>query len=148
MNPKFIPPSYFIVLFSLAVVSHFVFPVMKILHAPYTYSGFILIIFGFIMAIWADFLFKKRGITIQPYGIPTSLVTTGPFSISRQPIYLGMTTILLGETILLGSLFTFIFPVVFVFLMNMIYIPVEEKNLEAAFGEKYLDYKKKVRRWI
>jgi len=59
-----------------------------------------------------------------------------------------MTSILLGETILLGSLFSFIFPVVFVILMNMIFIPMEEKNLEIVFGEKYLDYKKKVRRWI
>ncbi len=148
MNNKIIPPTYLIILFLLAVVSHFVFPVMKIVHAPYTYSGIILIILGLIMAKWVDSLFKKSGTTIQPYEIPTSLVTAGPFRISRQPIYLGMTTILLGEAILLSSLITFIFPFVFVILMNTIFIPVEEKNLEAAFGEKYLDYKKKVRRWI
>ncbi len=84
----------------------------------------------------------------MPYEIPTSLVTEGPFHISRQPIYLGMIFILLGEAILLGSLITFIFPVIFMILMEKIFIPVEEKNLETAFGEKYLDYKKKVRRWI
>ena len=100
------------------------------------------------MAIWADSLFKKSGTTIIPYEIPTSLVTSGPFRISRQPIYLGMTTILLGETILLGSFITFILPVIFAILMEIIFIPMEEKNLEIVFGEKYLDYKKKVRRWI
>ena len=148
MNHKFIPPTYFIILFLLSIISHFVSPIKRIVHAPYTYSGIVLIIFGFIMAIWAFSLFKKNGTTIKPDGIPTSLITTGPFCISRQPIYLGMTTILLGEAILLGTFITFIFPVIFVILMELIFIPIEEKNLEMVFGEKYLDYKKKVRRWI
>ncbi|VVB93418.1 Phospholipid methyltransferase [uncultured archaeon] len=148
MDQKIMPPTYFIILFLLAIVSHFVFPVKGIVHAPYTYSGIILIIFGLIMPVWADSLFKKSGTTIKPNEIPTSLVTTGPYRITRQPIYSGMTAILLGEAIFLGSLITFIFPVIFAILMDVIFIPVEEKNLEIAFGEKYLDYKKKVRRWI
>ncbi len=148
MNNKIIPPIYFIILSLLAIVSHFLFPIAKIIKAPYTYSGIILIILGLMMAKWVDSLFKKSKTTIMPYEIPTSLVTEGPFHISRQPIYLGMTFMLFGEAILLGSLITFIFPVIFIILMEKIFIPVEEKNLETAFGEKYLDYKKKVRRWI
>ena len=121
------------------IVSHFVYPINRIVHAPYTYSGIVLIIFGLIMATWAFSLFKKNDTTIKPDGVPTSLITTCPFCISRQPIYLGMTAILLGEAILLGTFITFIFPVIFAILMELIFIPVEEKNLEMVFGEKYLD---------
>lgn len=148
MNSKIIPPIYFIILFLLAIVSNSVFPIIKIVKAPYTYSGFIPIILGFMMAIWAGSLLKKRKTTINSYEIPTSLITEGIFGISRQPIYLGMTLILFGEAILLGSIIPFIFPVIFIILMNRIFIPEEEKNLETVFGEKYMDYKKKVRRWL
>ncbi len=148
MNHKIMPPIYFIILFLLAIVSHFVSPIMKIVQAPFTYSGIALIIFGLIMVIWAGSLFKKNRTPIKPDEIPTSLVTTGPFCISRQPIYLGLTIILLGESIFLGTFITFIFPAIFAILMDIIFIPIEEKNLEMVFGEKYLDYKKKVRRWI
>ena len=41
-----------------------------------------------------------------------------------------------------------LFPVLFMILMELIFIPLEEKNLEKEFKKKYMDYKKKVRRWI
>jgi len=63
-------------------------------------------------------------------------------------MYLGMCVILLGATIILGSIITFLSPILFVILMEIIFISFEDKNLEEAFGEDYINYKKKVRRWI
>ena len=80
--------------------------------------------------------------------MPKKLVTSGFFKFSRNPTYLGMTLALFGEAIFLGSLVTFILPILFFVLINKTNIPVEEKNLEKKFGKKYLNYKKKVRRWI
>jgi len=60
MNSKIIPPIYFIILFLLAIVSNSVFPIIKIVKAPYTYSGFIPIILGFMMAVWAGSLLKRE----------------------------------------------------------------------------------------
>ena len=63
-------------------------------------------------------------------------------------MYLGMNLILWGISILLGSLITFIFPIVFIILIKRLFIEFEENNLEKRFGKRYIDYKKKVRRWI
>jgi len=80
--------------------------------------------------------------------MPRKLVINYFFKISRNPVYLGMVVVLFGEAIFLGSLVTFIIPILFFILVNQINIPYEEKNLEKVLGRKYLNYKKKVRRWI
>lgn len=148
MKPKIMPVTYFIVLLLLSIGLHFVFPIKKIIYSPYTYLGVISIVFGIIIIIWANVLFKKSKTTIKPHETPTSLEISGPFAISRNPMYLGITAILLGVAIVLGSLIAFIFPVIFIILIEIVFIPLEEKNLEKVFGKKYLDYKKKMRRWI
>ena len=107
-----------------------------------------MIIFGIILNIWADALFKKRKTTVKPHEKPTSFEISGPFRISRHPMYLGMAAILLGTSIILGSLISFLFPIIFIILMEIMFIRIEEKNLEKVFGKKYLDYKRKVRRWV
>jgi protein-S-isoprenylcysteine O-methyltransferase Ste14 len=127
---------------------HFAFPIKKIVAFPYSLLGIPLIIFGGGLNVWADSLFKKHRTTVKPHEAPTALVTSGPFRRSRHPIYSGMFAILLGGAILLGSVVTFVFPVLFAILMEAIFIPLEERDLEEIFGERYLDYWKKVRRWI
>ena len=108
----------------------------------------ILIIFGTIINLWADSIFKKYNTTVKPDEKPTKLINIGPFRISRHPMYLGMTLILLGTAILLGSLISFIFPIIFFLIMNYKYIPEEEKRMQNEFGKLYIDYKNKVRKWI
>jgi protein-S-isoprenylcysteine O-methyltransferase Ste14 len=93
-------------------------------------------------------MFKQKKTTVKPYENPTELLTSGPFRISRHPMYLGMVAVLLGEAILLGSLITLIFPVLFIIISELLFIPFEEENLEKFFGKKYGEYKKKIRRWI
>lgn len=148
MQSKIMPTTYLLVLLLLSIGLHFAFPVKKIIHSPYTYLGIIFIISGAILNIWADSMFKKSKTTVKPHETPTSLEVSGPFRISRHPMYLGGSAILLGVAIILGSIITFVFPILFVILMEIIFISFEEKNLEKVFGEKYFDYKKKVRRWI
>jgi len=148
MNQKIMPTTYFIIFLILSIILHFVFPVKKIIFPPYTYLGGLLIIFGVILNIWTDLLFKKKKTTVKPYEVPTSIETSGPFCISQHPMYLGMTSVLFGVAILHGTLITFVFPIIFIILMEIIFIPTEEKNLEKKFGKRYIDYKKRVRRWI
>jgi len=148
MSRKIMPPRYFTILLIISIGLHFVFPVKIILHTPYTYGGIILIVFGIVINIWADALFKKTKTPVKPHEIPTYLELTGPFRISRHPMYLGMAAILLGVAILLGSPITFIFPVLYVILMEILFIQMEELNLERRFGKQYLDYRKKTRRWV
>ena len=75
-------------------------------------------------------------------------MTDGPFRISRNPTYLSGVILLFGIAILLGSLITFAFPIALILILNGLYIPVEEAELEERFGTEYVEYKRKVRRWI
>ena len=145
---KILPPRYFMVFLFLSIALHFIFPVRRIIYSPYTYLGILPIIFGIFLNLWADQLFKRKGTTVKPFEEPVSLETSGPFRISRHPMYLGMALILLGTSVMSGALITFLFPVAFVIIMEIDFIPTEEKNLGKVFGKKYLVYRKKVRRWI
>ncbi len=142
------PPFYFIIIFLAAVAMHLVLDTNRLIYPPYSYGGVIFVLLGSIITIWADFLFKKTGTTVKPYERPCHLNISGPFLFSRNPMYLGFTLILLGEAILIGSLLTFICPLIFMTLCQVLYIHVEEKHLEDVFGNEYTDYKRRVRRWL
>src|SRR5674476_629875 len=115
--------DYFLILLILSVLLNFIFPVPAFLSTPFTYSGFLIIGFGFVMAFWSRSLFLKNSTTLQISEEPTSLVTSGPFRLSRNPIYLGMASILLGVAVLMGTLVALTFPVLFVILIEFFIIP-------------------------
>ena len=140
--------DYFLILLVLSVLLNFVFPVMVFLSPPSTYSGYLIIGFGLVLALWSRSLFLKNATTLQLSEEPTSLLTSGPFCISRNPIYLGMASILLGVAVVQGTLVALAFPVLFMTLIEFFIIPGEERKLEKIFGEPYREYKKSVRRWI
>ena len=148
MKKRFDPADYFLVFILINILLHYTIPIKQIIFAPYIYLGIIFFILGWIPNIYGGILFKRIGTSIPTYQMPKKLVTTGFFKFSRNPTYLGMIIALFGEAIFLGSLVTFILPILFFVLINKLNISVEEKNLEKKFGKKYLDYKKKVRRWI
>jgi len=145
---KMMPPTYFMILLVLSIIFHFIYPLKKIIFFPYNQIGWILIIFGVILNIWADGIFKKIRTTIKHYETPSKFVDYGPFKISRHPVYLGMFLILLGVFVICGSIITIVFPIIFLLIIEKVFIPLEERNMIKKFGKKYLDYKRKIRRWI
>ncbi|MCD6308306.1 MAG: isoprenylcysteine carboxylmethyltransferase family protein [Candidatus Latescibacteria bacterium] len=148
MMKKIMPPSYFFALLIFSIGAHFLLPVAKIVRPPLSYIGILLIIFGATINLWTDSLFKKAGISVKPADSPASFETGGPFRISRHPMYLGMVSVLLGVAALFGSLVTFLFPVLFIIFMELAFIPMEEAHCEQEFGDRYREYKGRVRRWI
>ena len=76
------------------------------------------------------------------------MVTSGVFRFTRNPMYMGFTLILFGAAVLFGTLSPFLVIPFFMALIERRFIRTEEKMLELKFGQAYLDYKKKVRRWI
>jgi len=140
--------DYFIILLVLSILLNFVFHVLAFLSPPATYSGFLIIGFGLVLILKSRSLFLKNATTLQPSEEPTSLVTSGPFRLSRNPIYLGMASILLGVAVLSGTLVTLASPIIFIALIEFFIIPGEERMMEKKFGEPYREYKKSVRRWI
>lgn len=145
---KMMPPTYFYILIVLSILLHFIFPIKQIISYPYTLIGILMIILGSVLNICAWQLFMKNKTTQNPFKNPNKFVRKGIYRITRNPMYLGMTFILLGISIILGSLIAFLSPILFFIIMQKLFIPLEEKNMKEKFGKKYSEYKKQVRRWI
>jgi len=144
IRPPFIALFYLLV----AIGLDYFLSTKKLFLAPYNLIGILIIIGGIILMVNAVLLFKKEGTPKSPFKKPTLMVTSGPYKFTRNPMYVGITIISLGIAVYLGTIIMFLAPLAFFLTINFIFIPREEKILENLFGQKYLDYKKKVRRWL
>ena len=145
---KIMPPTYFYLGIVLIILMHFIFPLIQLIRYPYTLIGILFIIFGTTLNIFSWLLFIKNKTTQNPFKKPDKLIMQGVYKISRNPMYLGMLLGLIGLCILLGSLITFIFPIIFFIILEKLFIPIEEESMKRTFGNYYIKYKNKVRRWI
>ena len=98
-------------------------------------------------SLWAFFQAKTTVNPVEP-DQATSLVTTGMYSISRNPMYLGFLLILTGWALELQNAAALLPVPLFVWIMTILQIRPEEEALEELFGEDYNSYRKRVRRWI
>jgi protein-S-isoprenylcysteine O-methyltransferase Ste14 len=145
---KPLPPTYLISSIIAMLVLNFVFPVSRVIRFPWNLLGIVPLAIGIIVNLVADKAFKKTDTTVKPFEDSTTLITTGVFRISRHPMYVGMVLILIGIAVLMGSLTPYSVIFVFVVLMEIVFIRVEERMLEEKFGGAWSAYKGKVRRWI
>lgn len=143
-----VPPVYFLVALLLMVFFHRVAPWAQVLEAPYRYAGIIIAGVALGLGAWAAALFRRAGTNIRPFMPSTALVVSGPYKLTRNPMYLGMAGILLGAAVFMGSLTPFVVIPAFMALIAERFIIPEEAKLEAAFGRDYTDYKARVRRWL
>ena len=110
--------------------------------------GSLLLIIGFLLRVWATFYFYQNRMKVISLSPQRTLITSGPYSFSRNPLYLGGNVfIFLGAALLFGSpaavLITLIhFPFIDLFVRR------EEKQLERNFGDDWLQYRRRVRRWL
>jgi len=86
--------------------------------------------------------------TFHPNGVPAHLVTSGPFSMSRNPIYLANSLLLVGIGLVGGMVWFLLLAFVAGYAVSVLAIRREEAVLATKFGKKYRDYEKRVRRWI
>ena len=99
----------------------------------------------------AGFLsFRKAGTTIDPVQIDraSALVVGGIFRLTRNPMYVGFTSMLIALAVALAAPFTLLGPLFFVVYIHRFQIVPEERILIRKFGQLYGDYTKRVRRWI
>jgi len=103
-----------------------------------------------IIDAWALISFRLAKTTIDPrYPHKTSMiVSSGIYKYTRNPMYLGLTFILSALSIWFGARFGLFVVVIFILYINRFQIKPEEDALEKQFGESYLEYKSRVRRWI
>ena len=105
---------------------------------------------GVAIAMVAMGLFRRAKTTTDPLN-PTkaeSLVTTGVYRFTRNPMYLGLILILLAWIIMKGNPINLVFLTTCMWYLTKYQIKPEEAALRERFGEDYLNYKSQVRRWI
>jgi protein-S-isoprenylcysteine O-methyltransferase Ste14 len=122
-------------------VSKLTFPLAKVV-------ALLLLGVGFLVRVWATVYFyahKMRVISLKPQ---TTLITSGPYRFSRNPLYLGGNVfIFFGAALFLGSPTALFATALHLFMMDR-FIRREEEQLEREFGEMWRSYKKRVRRWL
>jgi protein-S-isoprenylcysteine O-methyltransferase Ste14 len=91
---------------------------------------------------------QKNDTTYIPDGEPEQLVTTGPFSYSRNPIYLGMFGILVATAFLMQSMSALLIPVLFISIIQNTWIPHEETKLSEKFSDDWEAYSANTKRWL
>jgi protein-S-isoprenylcysteine O-methyltransferase Ste14 len=143
-----LPPTYFLGAIVVAVTLHFLVPVRQLLPFPWRLIGVVPLIAGIVLNLIADQSFKKHNTTVKPFEESSELVTGGVFGVTRNPMYLGMSLILLGIALLLGSATPLVVVIVLPILFDRVFIMPEEKMLEETFGDEFRQYRNRVRRWI
>ena len=143
-----IPPVYFAVALALMGLLHYGVPLAQLIIGPWRYLGLVAIAPALALALWAALLFRRADTGIVPFSPATTLVLSGPYRFTRNPMYLGMAGTLLGAALLMGSISTFAVIPAFMAVIADRFIGPEEAMLEKTFGSAYLEYKACVRRWL
>ena len=146
-----IPPPVITLIFGLLMWSLSVhYPIKAFENVILYYSGLTFVIIGLYLDVKSLFNFRKNNTTISPISPEkaTNLVIGGFYRFTRNPMYLGMLSILAGAAMLFGALSTILTLPVFIITMNELQIKPEEVALEKIFAEQYINYKQKVRRWL
>ena len=111
-------------------------------------AALLLLALGFLVRVWATVYFyahRMRVISLEPQ---ETLITSGPYRFSRNPLYLGGNVfIFFGTASLLGSPAALVLVSLHIPLMDR-FIRREEKQLERSFGDEWRSYKRRVPRWL
>ena len=149
-NVRFPPPLLYLGALIIGVVLGWILhvPGFGSYRALSLYAGGVLAIAGIALVTTAAGLFRRMGTNVRPTQPSTTLVATGLYRWTRNPMYLGMALLYAGLALLLDSIVALILlPVVLVIIRTQV-IAREERYLEARFGDDYRAYKRRVRRWL
>jgi len=116
---------------------------------PLVWLGGLFIVIGGGLALPAAALFRREGTEINPVSPANrKLVTSGPYRLTRNPMYSGLVFVTSGIAICAGFWPMFLAPIATFATANFAHIPFEEEKMRRQFGEAYDAYCQKVRRWI
>jgi protein-S-isoprenylcysteine O-methyltransferase Ste14 len=119
-------------------------PISEVLFAV----GLLVMAGSLFLVVQAIRTLRKSGTTVLPTRAADALVTTGPYRLSRNPIYLGDAALMIGAGLAFGIAWFIIFAILCAFATQKLAIENEERHLSIRFGKRYRDYAKRVRRWI
>lgn len=145
---KFPPPAIFVLLIFIAAGLDYLWPLSMGVPEAFEPIGIAITLFGVTVVILINGTYKRVGTAVEPWKPTTRLITTGYYHWSRNPIYVGFCLFNIGIGISADSLWILLSFIPGAVLVYYIAIAKEEAYLEKKFGQEYLDYKARVRRWI
>ncbi|MGI9213658.1 MAG: methyltransferase family protein [Methylococcaceae bacterium] len=140
------PPVYALILALTSFALDQFIPATSMILSPV--MGVVMVSSGLVIIALALSEFKRNGTTHLPTGEPVQFVCSGPYQWTRNPMYLGLTTLLTGFALFFGGFPLFLAPLILFFIIDRVFIPYEEGKLASIFGYVYEDYLKAVRRWL
>lgn len=145
---KLIPPRLVLLLTAVMVILAWLLPARSLFGSWARVLGVAVALGGLALTLAGSRLFHQRGTNIKTFDGPNILVIDGPFRFSRNPMYLGFTLFLVGVALATGVVTPWIGPLCFAILADRWYIPFEETQMSATFGDAYVAYRGTVNRWI
>ena len=110
--------------------------------------GVVLAVVSASLAIWAERVMKAAGTNVRPDRPALTIVRSGPYRFTRNPMYLSLCLLQLALGFVLDGWIPLLFTIPLMLILHFGVILREESYLEAKFGEQYLAFKREVRRWI
>lgn len=145
----FIPPPFLLlVAIAISYLVSSMFPGLKFNDASFNILGLALVPAGIVLILWAGNTLRRHKTSLHHRDKPSKLVSTGPYSWSRNPMYLGLLLISIGTALLFANVLAFVGPVIFFAFTSLLIIPFEEDMLTKVFGKSYRSYTKHIRRWV
>lgn len=150
-NKYQLPPLFTLAIVAISALLHWLVPIgweAADVNMLMRSSGAVLLCGSLMLIGWALLTFRKHNANVLPNRAASLVLTSGPFALSRNPIYLGDVLLVAGIGLLLGSRWFLLGAVVLFFLLSELVIKREEMHLQANFPEDWSQYSKRVRRWI
>ena len=141
------PPIIFLTALVLGIALHRVWP-LAFLPPIHRWLGPLLALAATALFLLSYRQFRNAGTPVRGSQPSTTIVRSGPYRLSRNPIYLSFVVFIGGLAVWLNDLWLLVMLVPAVGIIAMVVIPREERFLESNVREQYADYKATVRRWL
>ena len=145
---RFPPPLLAVLLIGAAWLMHRYLPLPLVDQDQLRLPGYGLIVVALMLIAVAFVQFRRAQTHIEPWQPTTHIIESGIFRYSRNPIYLAFCLATLGAGLVMNSWWGVLAPAPLAWLLQRLVIRKEEIYLEAKFGEAYLAYRNRVRRWF
>lgn len=151
MNVRLIdfrPPRIAQLLVAIAVLLHWLTPLQQVVIYSNPAAGALLGFAGFVTMLRGWWLFRQVDTPICPTARAEQLITGDIYRFTRNPMYLGMVAILAGVALAVGTLPFYSAALVYFAVIDLVFCRYEERKLAISFGDAYLAYRDRVRRWV
>lgn len=142
------PPLLYLATLAVGLLLHWLVPRHPLPPTAARLLGAALVGASAVLGRWGERTMHRAGTNVDPRQPALELVEDGPFRFSRNPLYLALTGLYLGITLLVNAVWPLLLLLPLLAVVRWGIVGREERYLEAKFGEPYRAYRARVRRWL